>query len=41
MFDAKHKNKIKKKIQRWCIELSVHNFDIVYHCGAENVLADT
>ena len=42
MFEAKHKSKIKNdKIQRWRIELSTYNFDIVYRCGAENVLADT
>ena len=42
MFDSKHKGKIKNdKIQRWRIELSTYNFDIVYRCGAENVPADT
>ena len=42
MFEAKHKSKIKNdKIQRWRIELSTYNFDIVYRCGAENVPADT
>ena len=42
MFDAKRKSKIKNdKIQRWRIELSTYNFDIVYRCRAENVPADT
>ena len=42
MFDAKHRGKIKNvKIQRWLIELSTYDFDIVYRCLAENVPADT
>ena len=42
MFDSKHRGKIKNdKIIRWRIQLSTYNFDILYRCGAENILADT
>lgn len=42
MFDQKHQHsKIKNdKIQRWRLELSNFNFDIVYRPGKENIVAD-
>lgn len=42
MFHQRHSSRIKNdKIQRWRLELSAYNFDIVYRPGRENVAADT
>ncbi|XP_059045822.1 uncharacterized protein LOC131841533 [Achroia grisella] len=41
MFNQQHTSKIKnEKIQRWRLELSSYNFDIIYRPGRENVVAD-
>ena len=42
MYNTKHQSKIKNdKISRWRVELSQFSFDIVYHPGKENAVADT
>ena len=42
MYDLKHRSKIKnEKVERWRIELSTFNFDIIYRPGKENAAADT
>lgn len=41
MFNQQHASRIKNdKIQRWRLELSEYNFDIVYRPGKENIAAD-
>ncbi len=41
MFDNTKKSKVKnEKIQRWRIELSCYNYDVVYRPGEENHAAD-
>lgn len=41
MFDQIHSSKIKNdKIQRWRLELSSYNFDIIYRPGKDNIVAD-
>ena len=41
MYDLKHRSKIKnEKVERWRIELSIFNFDIVYRPGKDNTAAD-
>ena len=42
MFSQVHTGKIKNdKIQRWRLELSCFDFDVVYRPGKDNVAADT
>ena len=42
IFDKVHQGKIKNdKITRWKIELSCYVFDITYHPGKDNTVADT
>ena len=42
MFNAKLKGKIKnEKINRWRLDLSCYNYDIVYRPGRENIPPDT
>ena len=42
MYNKDQRGKIKNdKIQRWRIELSCYNFDVVYRPGKDNVAADT
>ncbi|XP_055869763.1 uncharacterized protein LOC129923337 [Biomphalaria glabrata] len=42
MFDQQNKGKIKnEKIQRWRLELSCFQYDVVYRPGKQNVAADT
>nr|XP_014294134.1 uncharacterized protein LOC106692604 [Halyomorpha halys] len=37
MFDMAHQNKIKKeKIQRWWLEMSCYNYEIIYRPGRQN-----
>lgn len=41
MYDTNHKGKIKnEKIERWRMELSEFQFDIIYRPGKENMAAD-
>ena len=41
IYDTKQKGKVKNdKIQRWKIELSCYNYDVVYRPGPENFAAD-
>ena len=41
IYDKKQKGKVKNdKIQRWKIELSCYNYDVIYRPGPENLAAD-
>ena len=42
LFDSRPKNRIKNaKINRWRIELSEYNFEVIYRPGSLNIAADT
>ena len=41
IYDCQHRGKVKNdKIQRWKIELSCYNYDVIYRPGPENQAAD-